>query len=97
LGANWILVIGRFGPAPGYNGPSDSAAFNLTVTSGASGIWINWPAVTGKRYQVQFRDQFSADSAWQDLPGSLTVVGNTGVIQDQAHPANQRFYRIVAY
>jgi hypothetical protein len=76
---------------------SGTVNFSLTLSSGPSGVWISWPAVPGKRYRVQFRDQLSADSAWQDLSGSVAVVGNTGCCQAPARLVSQTFYRVVAY
>jgi hypothetical protein len=35
------------------------------------------------------------DPLWQDLPGNITFIGDTGYISDQLPAPNQRFYRII--
>jgi Tol biopolymer transport system component len=91
------------------NRGSDLFAFNLSASSpiplfqaaifpGAApgqGAWITWPVISGKSYQVQFKNDLS-DAFWQTLSGSVTIVGNQGYLYDLAPGASQRFYRIVA-
>jgi hypothetical protein len=55
---------------------------------------ISWPLISGKTYQVQFKNDLS-DPCWQDLPGNLTFIGDTGYVSDPSPPPDQRFYRIV--
>jgi Tol biopolymer transport system component len=70
--------------------------FRVAIASGPSpGIWISWPAVPGKSYHVQFKNTL-ADPAWQDLGGSVSLVGAHAYLNDLAAPGNQRFYRVVA-
>jgi Tol biopolymer transport system component len=58
--------------------------------------WITWPAVPGWSYRVQFRNSLD-EPGWQELIGSVTIVGNQGYCQDLAPAATQRFYRIVGF
>jgi Tol biopolymer transport system component len=57
---------------------------------------LTWPAVSGKNYQVQFKDNLN-DPLWQILNGSVTMVSNTASATDLAPSSSQRFYRIMAY
>jgi Tol biopolymer transport system component len=57
---------------------------------------ITWPAVPGKTYRVQFKNDLS-DPAWEDLDDGVTVLGNSGYFSDPATAVTRRFYRIVAF
>jgi hypothetical protein len=65
--------------------PAGSLAANPT---------ISWPLASGKTYQVLYKNDLS-DPLWQNLPGSLTFIGDTGYITDPSPPTDKRFYRIV--
>jgi Tol biopolymer transport system component len=68
------------------------------IVPGASpgqGVWITWPVIPGKFYQVQFKNSV-AEPTWQTLGGSVTIVGHQGYLYDLAPGTSQRFYRIVA-
>jgi Tol biopolymer transport system component len=70
--------------------------FRAAIASGPGpGTWISWPAVPGKSYRVQFKNTL-ADPAWQDLGGSVSLVGAHAYLNDLAVPGSQRFYRVVA-
>jgi hypothetical protein len=58
------------------------------------GPLISWPFVSGKTYQVQFKNDLS-DSVWQDLPGNITFIGDTGYVSDFSPSPDKRFYRII--
>jgi len=60
----------------------------------AQGATVAWPATPGKSYRVQFKNDLS-DPDWQDLIGNITLVGNSGRVNDVASATNQKFYRIV--
>ncbi len=60
------------------------------------GPWITWQTVPGKSYRVQFKNN-PEDPAWQELGGSVTIIGNQGYCQDLAPAATRRFYRVVAF
>ncbi len=68
-------------------------ALNVTVTPPAT---ISWPAVAGKSYQVQFKNDLS-DPLWQVVNGNVSVVGSQGYTVDLAPAPTQRFYRVMAY
>jgi hypothetical protein len=55
---------------------------------------LSWPLASGKTYQVQFKDDLG-DPVWQDLPGNITFIGDTGYVTDFSPPPDKRFYRIV--
>ena len=56
-------------------------------------VTLNWPAVPGKNYQVQFKDNLN-DAVWTDIPGA-TVVGSQGSFTVPAGQSSQ-FYRVTA-
>jgi Tol biopolymer transport system component len=75
--------------------PLFSAEISVGATP-AQGPWISWPVLPGKTYRVQFKNDLN-DSAWQNLAGGISVVGNQGYFNDFAPAADRRFYRIVAH
>ncbi len=87
----WWLTAST--PQPRY--PLFFAAIYPGSTSG-QGPWITWQAVPGRSYRVQFKNS-PDESGWQELGGSVTILGNQGYCQDLAPAATQRFYRIVGY
>lgn len=72
----------------------DIPLFRASLSASADGLFITWPALSGKAYRVQFKDNLS-DPNWQDLPSGATILGNQGRLHQPASGAN-RFYRIVA-
>jgi Tol biopolymer transport system component len=56
-------------------------------------VTLSWPAVPGKNYQVQFKDDLNA-TVWSEIPGAA-VVGLKGTISIPAGPST-RFYRVTA-
>ena len=75
--------------------PTDSnSLLRLTAHKDAVGIRIEWPSVTGKEYQLQYKDAVS-DAQWIDHPsGSVTAPGSTTVFTD-ATGNPKRFYRVI--
>ena len=72
--------------------------FTAAIAPGAApgqGVWITWPLIPGKTYQVQFKNS-PADAVWQTLSSGVTIVGAQGYVYDVAAPGGQRFYRVVA-
>jgi hypothetical protein len=55
---------------------------------------ITWPAVPGKSYQIQFKNDLN-DASWQNFNGNVILLGNQGSAYDLVPAAGQRFYRIV--
>jgi Tol biopolymer transport system component len=56
---------------------------------------LSWPAVAGKNYQVQYKDNLT-DLTWQNMNGSVTVVSNRASTCDLAPNPGHRFYRITS-
>jgi Tol biopolymer transport system component len=75
--------------------PVFSGQMVYAPTSGKSPT-LTWPVVSGKSYQVQFKNNL-IDPVWQPLNGTVTVVGDRGYATDLAPSPDQRFYRILAY
>jgi Tol biopolymer transport system component len=67
----------------------------IPATGPSQGLWISWPLIPGKTYQVQFKNS-PGDAVWQSLGGSVTMVGNQGYLYDLAPDSSQRLYRVVA-
>jgi Tol biopolymer transport system component len=55
---------------------------------------VSWPLAAGQTYGVQFKNNLT-DPLWQDLPGNITFIGDTGYISDHLPAPNQRFYHII--
>lgn len=66
---------------------------DLTAAGGTA--TIEWSAVPGKRYRVQFKDTIS-DAAWQDLVGDVTAGAATATKADTAIVGRpERYYRVI--
>jgi Tol biopolymer transport system component len=63
------------------------------VTVASNTVSLTWPAVPGKSYQVQYKNDLNA-SNWTNYSGSISLISRQGVI---AVPASQatRFFRAV--
>ncbi len=85
-----VLTYSLYSSAPI---PLFCAAIYPGSTPGQS-PWITWQAVPGRSYRVQFKNS-PDESNWQELGGSVTILGNQGYCQDLAPAATHRFYRIV--
>ncbi|HOX02647.1 MAG TPA: lamin tail domain-containing protein [Candidatus Paceibacterota bacterium] len=62
----------------------------------AGGTLLEWRAVRGKRYQLQYRDSFGA-GAWLDLPqgGWAAFMDEAAAVVDPQPRDGQRFYRVI--
>lgn len=83
-----------------FNQFSDVFAFaflyvNVTPGAGGQGPTISWPYVSGHSYQVEYQNNLT-DSAWQQVPGNMTINGNQASMIDPTPASGQRFYRVVA-
>jgi Tol biopolymer transport system component len=84
-----------------FNQAADLIAYEFFyayVTPGAApgdGPVISWPFVSGHSYHVQFKNDLG-DSSWQELDGTITVLGNQASTTDPSPSSGQRFYRVVA-
>ncbi len=93
-----------------YNRASDVFVFNLFTAGMIPTFYVQaipgaspgqnptliWPALPGKTYQFQFKDNL-ADPAWQILPGNAAILGGTGYFTDPTPAAGQRFYKVVGF
>jgi Tol biopolymer transport system component len=61
--------------------------------SSSQSVTLNWPAVPGKNYRVQFKNNLN-DAAWSDLTGAA-VLGLQGVFAVPVDGPN-RYYRVMA-
>ena len=74
----------------------DTSLLRLSHEVVAAGVTttVEWSAVPGKVYRVQYKSAFS-DPGWNDLPGTVTASSSTASKTDVAtanHPT--RFYRV---
>jgi hypothetical protein len=67
----------------------------IFVPASAQNPVLSWPAVAGKTYQVQYKNNLN-DAIWQNMNGSVTVVSNRASATDPVPSPSQRFYRIVS-
>jgi hypothetical protein len=67
------------------------AAISLVVAS--NNVVLNWPAVPGHAYQVQFKDNLN-DANWQTASNGVSVIGDTGYFAVPTNAPPKRFYRI---
>jgi Tol biopolymer transport system component len=73
-----------------------SFLYALISTAPGQGPTLSWPARPGESYQVQFKNNLG-DIPWQDVVGTVTIVGSQAQLTDLSPSAGQRFYRVVAY
>ncbi len=87
-----------------FNQGSDLFAFSLYTLSSDPTFTVkiippatlSWPIVSGKTYQVQFKNNLT-DPYWQIVNGNVSLSDGQGQISDLAPASNQRFYRVIAY
>lgn len=56
---------------------------------------LNWSAISGATYRVQFIPDLGATSVWQNLPGSITAGSASATTVDTNILSTGRFYRVV--
>ena len=64
------------------------------ITHGAGGVSLTFPTITGRSYEVQYKDSLNA-GPWTTLGTSFTATESTKTISDNMGALSQRFYRIV--
>jgi hypothetical protein len=64
-----------------------------SVTRSAGQLGLNWSALAGRSYQVQYKTN-PAQAYWSNLSGSVTATNFTGTATDAVGPDRQRVYRI---
>ncbi len=80
----------------GLDPTNPASVFSLQIEapiSSPNNMTLSWPAVPGKNYRVQFKDDLN-DPAWSEIPGA-SVVGIKGSFSSPAGPST-RFYRVTA-
>ena len=65
-----------------------------TVTRSNNALTLNWIALMGRAYRVQFKTDFSQTN-WSNLVLRLTATNTTMTAVDSAATDPQRFYRVV--
>lgn len=66
-----------------------------SVSGTAGGPMINWPAVPGQNYSVQYKNNLT-DATWNTSGGTVVTNGNQAWLTDPGAPAGSRFYRVVS-
>jgi hypothetical protein len=80
---------------------SDTETFTVRVmeapraalSKNGSEVSINFSAINGQRYQVEYNDQLR-DTGWQTLGAPVTASGSTVTLNDTVGAQPQRFYRV---
>ena len=82
---------------------SDTGSFRIVVApppviesiiSSNGNVTINWSAIAGKNYQVQYKSELN-ELTWNSLPGTVAATGSTATKTDVLVSGNQRYYRVV--
>jgi len=93
-----------------FNNVSDVFALNLygggqitpfavtvsPVDVAASESWLNWPAVAGKSYRVQFKASLK-DPTWQNVDGPISILDGRAGFRIGSALTGSGFYRVLAY
>jgi len=78
--------------------PADSASVFrvqlLPLNAFAPYPSLTWPAVPGKFYRIQFKNDLS-EPAWEDFTGNVILDGNAGYALDLTPADSKRFYRVL--
>jgi hypothetical protein len=96
LGPAFVLTT----PSPGGANSepvSVSVVFNLhaSVDSGTGQVLLNWQAIPGRKYQVQYRDHLVPD-LWRNLGDPVAAVAaGVSVSDDRPLESSGRYYRVV--
>ncbi|HVM50725.1 MAG TPA: delta-60 repeat domain-containing protein [Candidatus Acidoferrum sp.] len=70
----------------------DAPLFGSSTPAGG-GVTLQWSAITGRTYRVQYKPDISSVS-WSDLPPDVIASGSLASTTDPA-PAAHHFYRVV--
>jgi YD repeat-containing protein len=64
-------------------------------TASAGSVTVEWPAVAGKTYRLQFKNSLG-DASWTDVPGDVTAAAAiVNKVDASASAASRRFYRVM--
>lgn len=81
----------------GSNPVSDASVLRaFLLISGQGKTTVNWSAVSGRSYRVEYKDALNAAN-WEILVDAITTSTATGSVTDEsATTALRRFYRVIA-
>jgi hypothetical protein len=88
-------IVGETNSAPPLQFSEFSLGGGNSQVQTNQGPTLNWVAVPGVQYQVQFKNNLGV-SQWQNLNARPTIVGSQGQATDLAPDPTQRFYRIIS-
>jgi hypothetical protein len=91
--ANWIAALPTAGQTD--TPPTEEVRLSIQSTGAANPIELQFNAVSGQSYTVQYRDDFQATTSWQPL--TAVTASNSSVTVQDANSVNrqQRYYRVV--
>lgn len=93
----FIVQINSTDPISGSTNPPPVFAGELIYSpSSGRNPTLTWPTFSGAGYLVQYKDELT-DTNWQNVDGSIVIVGGQAAITDLAPNPTNRFYRILAY
>jgi len=87
----------------GVPSSSDTQSFKIvvappptieSVVSSNGNVTIDWSAIAGRTYRVQFKADLT-ETTWNDLAGEVLATEATAMKTDFSVSANQRYYRVV--
>jgi hypothetical protein len=68
-------------------------AVPLNVQASGNSLFLNWPAVAGQIYQLEFKTNLT-EAVWTSLGGPVTGNGTTLTLTNNAGGAPQRFFHL---
>lgn len=68
----------------------------LPADPARAGLWLTWPAVSGRTYRGQFKSAVE-QSDWQTLDLSPVIIGTHGYLGVASGGAARSFYRVVGF
>ena len=75
--------------------PNSVLALRISAfTAPGANVLLTWPAVPGRSYQIQYKDNLT-DPAWLNITGGVNVVGNQGRFTAPANSAGRYFQVVV--
>ena len=90
--ANWQAAA----PTPGIGGSSSAdVVLGILASSPVDPKQLQFNAVSGQSYTVQFKNDLQSATQWQPLT-TVTAGGSSVSVEDSSSPTtSQRFYRVV--
>lgn len=78
---------------PNAGAPTGDAPVISSITALPNAVTVNWTAVAGKTYFLQFKSSLS-DPLWTDLSGAVVATGPTASKTDNPGTDATRFYQV---